>query len=196
MIVPRVRAAALVLAASCSLAACAYDDGYGYGGMSVGYGGGYYGDYYDGYGDYYDPYYGGYGYPSSYGWFGGYYYPGNGYYVYDRGGRRQRWDDNQRRHWEGQRDHAQRDGNWNGGHRDGSQQQGNWNGGQRDRTQRQGNWSGYSRNQSEVSRSAPRQGWRDRGGAQNQAAPSVTPQTRSWQGRQEMRQEQRSRRGR
>lgn len=193
MIVPRVRAAALALAASCGLAACSYDDGYGYGGMSVGYGSGYYGSYYD---DYYDPYYGGgYGYPSYYGWYGGYYYPGTGYYVYDRGGRRHRWDDRQRRHWEGRRDHAQRDGSWS-----------------RDRGDRArgGNWSGYNRNRSGSS-SAPRQSWRDRGQAsqgevRTQAAPSVTPQVRSsWQQRmqdrgvrqdrrQEGRQERRSRR--
>jgi hypothetical protein len=188
MIVPRVRATALALVASCSLAACAYDDGYGYGGMSVGYGGGYYGDYYD---DYYDPYYGGgYGYPSYYGWYGGYYYPGTGYYVYDRSGRRHRWSDNQRRHWEGRRDSAQRDGSW-------SRDRG-------DRT-RDGNWSGYDRNGSASDR-APRQSWRDRGPApqgevQGQAVPSVTPQTRSsWQermqargARQEGRRERRSR---
>jgi hypothetical protein len=195
MIVPRVRAAALAVAASCGLAACSYDDGYGYGGMSVGYGSGYYGSYYD---DYYDPYYGGYGYgyPSYYGWYGGYYYPGTGYYVYDRGGHRHRWNDRQRRHWEGRRDRAERDGSWS-----------------RDRGGRSGdgNWSGYRRDRS-GSDTAPRQSWRDRGQApqgqapqgevRTQATPSVTPQTRSnWHQRmqnravrQEGRQERRGRR--
>ncbi|MET0372522.1 MAG: hypothetical protein ABW039_14250 [Sphingobium sp.] len=87
------------LAGALALGGCAYDDGYGYGGVSVGTG------YYAG-GGYYDDYYGspyGYG-PSGYtGWYDGYYYPGSGYYVYDRGGRRQRWNDGQRRYWEGRR---------------------------------------------------------------------------------------------
>lgn len=82
----------LVLASLLALSAC-YEDGYGYGGLSVGTGGGYYG--YD------DPYYRpGYG----YGWYDGFYYPGNGYWVYDRGGNRHRWNDSQRRYWEARRD--------------------------------------------------------------------------------------------
>src|SRR3546814_8244907 len=67
------------LAGVLALSGCyGYDDGYGYGGVSVG--SGYYGS------SYYDPYYGG-----NYGWYNGYYYPGAGYYVYDRGGKRHRW---------------------------------------------------------------------------------------------------------
>ena len=109
MFVPRIRTAALALAAGLSLSACVYDDGYGYGGVSVGYGAGY-GGYYD---DYYDPYYGGGHYSSGYGygyprysgysglWYNNFYYPGTGYYVFDRGGRRYRWNDDQRRYFEG-----------------------------------------------------------------------------------------------
>jgi hypothetical protein len=87
--------AGLALASTLALGGC-YDDGYGYGGVSVGYAdGGYYG---------YDSpyYYGGYGYPS-YGWYDNFYYPGTGYYVFDRSGRRHRWTDSQRRHWEARR---------------------------------------------------------------------------------------------
>lgn len=89
--------AAVGLASAVALGGCAYDDGY-YGGMSVGsgyYAGGYYDDYW-GPGSYYPGYYNG--------WYNGFYYPGSGYYVYDRGGRRHRWNDGQRRYWEGRRD--------------------------------------------------------------------------------------------
>ena len=102
----RARTLVIALAAGLGLAGCTYNDGYGYGGVEVGYGTGRYYD--DGYYDagYYGGGYGGgyYGaaYPS-FGWFGGFYYPGNGIYVYDRGGRRHRWNDNQRRYWEGRR---------------------------------------------------------------------------------------------
>jgi hypothetical protein len=104
-------------AATLALGGC-YDDGYGYGGVAVGagsvYGGGYgYDPYYDGYG------YGGY---PAYGWYDGFYYPGTGYYVYDRGGRRQRWRDSDRRYWQGRGGNAQA-GGWRGrdgrGSRDG-----------------------------------------------------------------------------
>ena len=99
----RLQTLALALAASAGLSACAtYDDyGYGYGGVSVGYqSGGYCNPYYD------DCYGSGYGrgYASSYyGWYGDYYYPGTGFYIYDRGGRRHRWNDDHRRYWEGRR---------------------------------------------------------------------------------------------
>lgn len=91
MFVPRLPAIALALAATLGLSAC-YEDGYGYGGLSVGYGDGYYGR----------PYYGGYGYPY-YGWYDGFYYPGTGYYVYDRYRRAHRWTDAQRNYWEWRR---------------------------------------------------------------------------------------------
>ncbi|MEA3065825.1 MAG: hypothetical protein QOJ27_2277, partial [Sphingomonadales bacterium] len=94
---------AVLLAAGLGLSACAYDRGYGYGGLSVGYGGycdPYYDDCYSGYG------YGGYSDPW-YGWYGDYYYPGIGIYVFDRYGRRHRWNDDHRRYWEGRRGHWQ-----------------------------------------------------------------------------------------
>ena len=120
---PRRRFAAtgLVVMAGLGLGACAYDD-YGYGGVNVGYGGGYYDDYGPGYyGDY-----------PGYGWYNDYYYPGNGYYVYDRGGRRYRWNDSQRRYWEGRRQHAGRPdrpgGNWQGRPDRPDRPDGNWQG--------------------------------------------------------------------
>lgn len=92
--------AAIGLSGAMLLGGCAYDD-YGYGGVNVG--AGYYGGGYDGY---YQPgYYGG--------WYNDYYYPGNGYYVYDRGGKRYRWNDGQRAYWEGRRNE------WRGRNRNG-----------------------------------------------------------------------------
>lgn len=35
------------------------------------------------------------------GWYGDYYYPGTGFYVFDVNRRRVRWNDDQRRYWEG-----------------------------------------------------------------------------------------------
>lgn len=85
----RMRSAALAICAGLGVTACTgYDDGYGYGGMSVGVGSGYYDP------GYYAGDYGGY-----YGWYDDFYYPGNGYYVYDRGGKRHRWNDRQREYW-------------------------------------------------------------------------------------------------
>ena len=98
----RLRTAIVVLAAGLGLSACSYDRGYGYGGLSIGYGSAGYCDpyYYDCYGGY--GAYGGYHDPW-YGWYGDYYYPGIGIYVFDRGGRRHRWNDHHRRYWEGRR---------------------------------------------------------------------------------------------
>ncbi|WP_088183036.1 peptidase [Sphingobium sp. Z007] len=118
------------LAGAMTLGGCAYDDGYGYGGVSVG--SGYYGN-----GGYYDD--GLYGSPGFYqpgaygGWYDNYYYPGSGYYIYDRGGRRHRWNDGQRRYWESRRAERGNDGRWRGRDRDG--RDGNWDGRDRD-----GNW--------------------------------------------------------
>jgi hypothetical protein len=113
MFVPRLRAVALAVTASLGLAACAYDEGYGYGG--VGYASGYYGDYYGGYGYA--------GYPSYYGWYDDFYYPGIGFYVYDRGGHRYRWNDKHRRYWEGRRGNGgRRSAHWDGYRRG----DGNW----------------------------------------------------------------------
>jgi hypothetical protein len=113
-----VSAAALI--SSLTLASCAMDDGYGYGGVDVGYG---------------SPYYG-YGY-APYGWYDGYYYPGNGYWLYDRGGNRHRWNDRHQRYWEGRREHT-RDWRgpstqpWQPGLRDNDRPRRDWSGGQRD----------------------------------------------------------------
>lgn len=90
-------AAAALLASSLALGGC-MDDGYGYGGVNVGYGPP----------GYYD--YGDYGY-APYGWYDGYYYPGNGYWLYDRGGSRHRWNDGHRRYWEQRRAHSR---DWRG----------------------------------------------------------------------------------
>jgi len=80
---------AAVVACSALLGGCVTDT-YGYGPSGY-YDGGYYGG----------GYYGGidYGYGPAYGWYGDFYYPGSGIYVYDRGGRRSRWTDDQRRYW-------------------------------------------------------------------------------------------------
>ncbi|MCI4590554.1 peptidase [Sphingobium sp. BYY-5] len=120
--------AAMGLAGALVLGGCAYDDGYGYGGVSVG--SGYYG------GGYYDPYYSPGYYPGGYGWYDGFYYPGNGYYVYDRGGRRHRWNDGQRHYWEGRRGNRPDDGRWRGPGRDGK-----WRDRDRNRPPGTGNWT-------------------------------------------------------
>ncbi|MFA7603568.1 MAG: hypothetical protein WCY29_11225 [Novosphingobium sp.] len=87
--------AALLAASAFGLSGCA-TDGYGYG-----YGGGsYYGNAY-------------------WGWYDDYYYPGTGYYIYDRGGQRHRWNDSHRRYWEGRRGSRRGSANWSGYQRDG-----------------------------------------------------------------------------
>jgi hypothetical protein len=118
----RIASALLALAASAGLAGCAY--GPGYGGVSVGYGaGGYYDDY--------APYYG---------WYDDYYYPGTGYYIYDRGGHRHKWNERHRQYWEGRghgRDGHEHWGGFGGERRDGDR---NWRG-RRDGDDR-GQWRG------------------------------------------------------
>lgn len=92
----RIGVAALAASAAFALSGCMGDDyGYGYGGVSVGYADGYYGD----------PYWG---------WNDDYYYPGTGYYVYDRGGVRHRWNDSQRAYWEHRRGNRRVQNNWSG----------------------------------------------------------------------------------
>jgi hypothetical protein len=147
--------AAIGLAGAVALGGCAYDDG-DYGGVSVGsgyYGSGYYGGYYD---DYWGPGY----YGPAYGWYGDYYYPGSGYYVFDRGGRRHRWNDSQRRYWEGRRGQAHQGGHWRGSLAQPDQGR-TWQGqrwqGQRGQDQ---SWQGRR--------------WRDRDGAGATASPPVT----------------------
>ncbi len=158
------RSMALALAASVSLSACVYpyaDNGYGDEGYADGYG---YEDGYggDGYGDgsayavayggrygwdsYCDPFYDRYYYADcdyyhgfgQIGWGGGYwsnyYYPGYGLWIFDRGGRRHRMDDNHRRYW-GSKRHEFRNGR--GDYRNDNY----WSGlGQGERDQRRGEW--------------------------------------------------------
>jgi hypothetical protein len=198
----RPRTAMLVLAAGLGLSACAYDGGYGYGGLSVGYGGGYcdpyYYDCYSGYGGY-----GGYGGYSDpwWGWYGDYYYPGIGIYVFDRSGRRHRWNDNDRRYWEGRRGHwGNRDWNdrrwerWDNFRGDSR----NWRHGEGDRS----DWRDRSQRQewNENPRTFRREGVRQQG-----TEPRVRSETRTrtegtrtrgeWRGRTEGRGEWRGRRG-
>lgn len=99
MFLMRLGTAAALLAAGFGVTACSTYDGYGYGGVSVGYG--YADPWYDSYWDYYDSY-------PYWGWYDDYYYPGIGIYVYDHSGRRFRWSDRHRRFWT-QRHHHWRD---------------------------------------------------------------------------------------
>lgn len=98
----RLAAVGAALGLSVSLAGCMGD--YGYGG--VGYASDYY---YDDYGPSYAYGGGGYG-----GWYNDFYYPGYGVYVFDRGGRRSRWNDGQRQYWQVQRGRGQRWGDRRG----------------------------------------------------------------------------------
>ena len=116
MILKRLGLASLVIGLGIGAAGCT--DGYGYSGVNVGYASGYgdgYGGYGNGYGGngYYGAGYGGVG-AGYFGWYGDYYYPGNGVYVYDRYRRPYRWNDGQRRYWEGRRGNYRGDRNWNG----------------------------------------------------------------------------------
>jgi hypothetical protein len=78
---------ALVGGAALTVAGCASDGyhGYGYAGASYGYSG------------------------PGYGWYEDYYYPGTGFYVYERSGKRHRWSDSQRRHWQSRHGDHDRD---------------------------------------------------------------------------------------
>jgi len=99
----------LVLGIGLGTAACT--DGYGYSGVSLGYGAGngYYGDPYNsGYG--YDAV-GAYGSPY-YGWYNDFYYPGTGIYVYDQYRRPFRWNNAQRRYWQQRRSQWRGDRNY------------------------------------------------------------------------------------
>lgn len=81
--------AVLAAAVTVGLAGCS-SYGRGYSSVGLGYGTG----------GYYAPgAFGGVG--SGYGWYDDFYYPGTGYYVYNRAGQRTRWNDNQRRYWQG-----------------------------------------------------------------------------------------------
>src|SRR5437660_1730537 len=98
MVSSRLRNVLLIALGAASLAAC--NEGYGYGGMSAGYGPAYGPGYCDAWWDDCNgPY--GYSYGAGYygdpwwGWYGDYYYPGIGFFVYDHYGHRYRWNDNQ-----------------------------------------------------------------------------------------------------
>jgi len=159
------RLAAAIAAAGLSIGLGGCMGDYGYGGV------GYASDYYDGYGGGYgygpSLAYGGYGggYGGYGGWYDNYYYPGAGVYVFDRSGRRSRWNDGQRRYWEGHR------GGWNGQHGPrpgqyaGSGGQGRPGGGRPDRP---GRGQGYD----------PRGGWRN-----GQAIPRTNAQANAILGR-------------
>lgn len=179
------------------LATSACTDGYGYSGVQVGYGtGGYYDDGY-GYGA---PYGGGYGYggyPSYFGWAGDYYYPGTGIYVYDQYRRPYRWNDSQRRYWEGRRNAWRGDRNfrndWNGFNRNDGRWQGN-----RDGQWRGNRAPGYRNDGNRGDRTPGYRGDGNRGdrgpwrgnrpnvtgqpSATPQATPQATPGQRTWGG--------------
>lgn len=96
----------LSLLGGLSLGTAACTDGYGYGGVGLGYGSGYVadpyyaGDYYgDGWGGGWGGYGAGYG-GLGYGWYNNFYYPGTGVYVYDRDRRPYRWNGAQQRYWQ------------------------------------------------------------------------------------------------
>jgi hypothetical protein len=196
----KLKLAALGLIAAIGLGGCT--DGYGYSGVSVGYGGGYgYDDF--GYGGYGNGYYGaglgglgGYGGGlgnSYYGWFGDYYYPGTGYYVYDRYRRPHRWNDNQRRYWEGRRGNGRPNGNWQGrpdrdgrpGYgrpgRDGQPGYGQGRPGRGDQAGRgpnRGNWAGFNRDPRQAQGQVTQGNRGDRPAFQPGAARPDRPQIR------------------
>lgn len=185
--------AALLFAGGLGLSGCTYvGDGYGYGYDDYGYG-------YDNYGYGYDNY--GYGYGSAgyySGWYDNWYYPGYGIYIYDNGGRKRKWDDNHRRHWEGRKRDGDRGGNrnnntWNGKPRDGvrdgdrdATRQGTWNGQRRDGNgegRRNGQWTGGQRGTGVAAPQAttptpqnrPQRSWN---GGQGNGQRAVAPQQR------------------
>ena len=183
--------AVIGLAGALALGGCAYDDGYGYGGVSVGTG------YYGGGGYYGDGYYGPTGYyqPGFYnGWYDNFYYPGTGYYVYDRNGRRQRWNDRQRRYWEGRRAERRDDrrddrryGQWRGRDRDG--RDGRWQG--RDGqpgTPGTGNWTNRPRPSQGTDSPRGRGNWRGNDAVRPTPQPTPQPGLRQPQGRPQMNQ--------
>jgi len=128
MTLKRIGLIGLVLGVGLGTAACT--DGYGYSGVSLGYGaggygsGGYYGDPYNngyGYGNgYYDSAYG----SPYYGWYNDFYYPGTGIYVYDQYRRPYRWNNTQQRYWQNRRNNWRGDrnyqNNWGNFQRDGN----------------------------------------------------------------------------
>jgi len=150
-------AALLAASAAFGLTGCMGDD-YGYGGVSLGYGGGYYSGY---------PYYG---------WYDDYYYPGAGYYIYDRGGSRYRWSDSQRRYWEGRRGTVTGRENWSGYRGSGTATDSQaWQ-------QRRDAWRAQREQQGSTATDQSWQQRREAWRAQNQAQ-SQSGTTSNWQGR-------------
>lgn len=167
--IPNRLLAAMSLVGALAVSGCAYDDGYGYGGVNVG--SGYYGS--GGYGS--DYYAGGYG-----GWYNDYYYPGSGYYVYDRGGRRHRWNNNQRAYWDARRhDRGDRPGrgqHWDGrGDHDGRSNNG-WRGNDRRDNDRRDVWRGGNRSDSNAAPRPARPEWQ--GGDRRPRNPSANGSNR------------------
>ncbi|WBH17176.1 peptidase [Sphingomonas radiodurans] len=117
----RIGLVALIGGIGMGTAACT--DGYGYGGASLGYGSAFVGDPYldGGFGGpgFGGPGFGGAGlggFNNGFGWYNNFYYPGTGVYVYDRNRRPFRWNDGQRRYWQGRPGFNQPGAraNWNG----------------------------------------------------------------------------------
>ena len=168
MFLKRLGLTGLVIALGIGAAGCT--DGYGYSGVGLGYasggyGDGYYGGGYGGYGNgYYGAGYGGLG-TGAFGWYGDYYYPGAGIYVYDRYRRPYRWNDGQRRYWEGRRGNYRGDRNWNGfGGGVNRPNNGGWNGRDRNAFQNRGD-----RDRS----------YRNRGDRRDGVAPGAAPGAQS-----------------
>lgn len=151
------RALATVLAGLLTLGGCsAYDDGYGYGGVSLGYGSGYH-----------DPWY-----YDRYGWYDGFYYPGSGYYVYDRYGKRHRWNNHHRHYWQS-RQHD-RDGRREWRDRD-HDREGRWQRQREWRGQRDNNssfWRGRERLNENRARDLQRGRQRDNAATQGRSRPA------------------------
>ncbi|MDQ2892222.1 MAG: peptidase [Pseudomonadota bacterium] len=183
MTLKRIGLFSLVIGIGLGTAACT--DGYGFSGLSVGYGsggygsGGYYGDGYDsgyGYGNGYNSAYG----APYYGWYNDYYYPGTGIYVYDQYRRPFRWNDGQRRYWEGRRNNWRGDRNyrndWNGFQRRGDHD-GRYDGDRRNGGDR--NWNGGDHNNDGGQRyrndGGNRGDWRNRRGGGNGAVGNQQP---------------------
>ena len=156
-----------VLAAALGLSGCV--GGFGYGGISAGYGDRYDDPYYDDpYND--DRYYA----ASYYGWYDDYYYPGIGFYIYDGGGSRHRWNDRHRHYWEGRR------GSWEG-RRGSHQARENWSGYRRDGGRERG-WEGRGEHTRDGDHRRDRR-WERRGGDAGGAIGAGNTPDRSWRDR-------------
>ena len=151
----RLTAALLAIAASAGLSGCAY------GAFGFGIGDGYYDDYYG----------------SYYGWYDDYYYPGWGYYIYDIGGQRYRWNDHHRRYWESRREGRDGHEHWarwdRRGDGDGRRDGGDWRG------RRDGEWGDRrDGDRRDGDRRGDRDGWRGNGGTTSAETAIATPTVR------------------